>query len=339
MSKLLALLAILFVSTIAITDKEILQQGLNGVFEQNKLADPTTIVPCFDDATAHKTVVFVGQILDKAAKGSISDLLSLKQLVEDFGNSIPEAVKTCLNGNAEFKALGLKYGIDDHTDTDALEKKVIAYVTLHYLQVHKWLGNLNDEWKAGKYYQTGFDGATYGHSIIGVSTFSIEPEASDKEILQQGLNGVFEQNKLADPTTIVPCFDDATAHNTVVFVGQILDKAAKGSISDLLSLKQLVEDFGNSIPEAVKTCLNGNAEFKALGLKYGIDDHTDTDALEKKVIAYVTLHYLQVHKWLGNLNDEWKAGKYYQTGFDGATYGHSIIGVTSEEVMRSLRFY
>jgi hypothetical protein len=48
---------------------------LNGLFEQNKLPDPTTIVPCIDDATAHKIVVFAGQVLEKAAAGSIKDLL------------------------------------------------------------------------------------------------------------------------------------------------------------------------------------------------------------------------------------------------------------------------
>ena len=157
--------------------------------------------------------------------------------------------------------------------------------------------------------------------------------------MQQGLNGLFQQNSLANPTSIVPCFDDATAHKVVVFVGQVLEKAAKGSISDLLGLKDLIQEFGNSIPESVKTCLDGNAEFKALGLKYGIDDNTDTSALEKKVITYVTLHYLTVHKWLGNLNDEWKAGKYYQTGFDGAGYGHSILQLTLRERLEKIRKY
>ena len=60
---------------------QILQQTLNGLFEQNKLPDPKTIMPCIDDDTAHKIVVFAGQVLEKAAKGSISDLLSLKDLI------------------------------------------------------------------------------------------------------------------------------------------------------------------------------------------------------------------------------------------------------------------
>jgi hypothetical protein len=59
MRKLLVLLSIILL-TQALTNKEILQQGLNGLFEQNKLPDSTTIVPCIDEDTAHKIVVFIG---------------------------------------------------------------------------------------------------------------------------------------------------------------------------------------------------------------------------------------------------------------------------------------
>ena len=45
------------------------------------MKDPVNVVPCFTDAQAHKTVVFVGQLLDKAAKGSLSDLLALKKMI------------------------------------------------------------------------------------------------------------------------------------------------------------------------------------------------------------------------------------------------------------------
>jgi CRISPR/Cas system-associated endonuclease Cas3-HD len=312
------------------TDKEIIQQGLNGLFEQNKLPDPTTIVPCIDDATAHKIVVFAGDVLEKAAKGSITDLVSLINLIKGFGDQIPQSVKDCLDGNKELEALGLKYHIDNNTDTAALEKKVIAYVTLHYLEVHGWFGSLNTNWKAGKYYQVGFDGAGYGHKVLGVSI----PNPTDKEILQQALNGLFEENKLPDPTTIVPCIDDATAHKLVLFIGEVLEKAAKGSITDLVSLVNLIKGFGDQIPQSVKDCLDGNAEFKALGLKYHIDDTTDTSALEKKIIAYVTLHYLEVHGWFGSLNNNWKAGKAYQVGFDGASYGHKVLGITPTDVAK-----
>jgi hypothetical protein len=167
--KNIILLTILCVSALSLTDKDILQQTLNGLFEQNKLPDPKTIVPCFDDDTAHKTVVFIGTVLAKAAAGSISDLLALKTLIEQFGDSIPQAVKTCLNGNAEFTALGVKYGVTNTTDPSTIEKKIISYVTLHYLTVHKWLGGLNDNWKAAKYYQVGYDAATYGHTVLSLT--------------------------------------------------------------------------------------------------------------------------------------------------------------------------
>ena len=99
MIKTIFVLTLLCVSTISLSDKEIIQQTLNGLFEQNKLPDPTTVVPCLDDDTAHKIVVFIGQLLEKAAKGSVSDLLSLVQLIKDFGDQIPQSVKDCLNGN------------------------------------------------------------------------------------------------------------------------------------------------------------------------------------------------------------------------------------------------
>jgi len=251
-------------------------------------------------------------------------------LIKAFGDQIPQSVKDCLDGNKEFETLGLKYGIDNDTDSSVIEKKVITYVTLHYLAVHKWFGSLNDNWKAGKYYQVGYDAATYGHTILGNSQAT--PNPTDKEIIQQALNGLFEQNKLADPTTIVPCIDDATAHKIVLFIGEILEKAAKGSVTDLVQLVNLIKSFGDQIPQSVKDCLDGNAEFKNLGLKYGITDTTDSSVIEKKVIAFVTLHYLEVHKWLGDLNTNWKAGKFYQVGNDAAMYGHKVLGITLEEI-------
>ena len=78
--------------------------------------------------------------------------------------------------------------------------------------------------------------------------------------------------------------------------------------------------------------MKDNAEFKALGLKYGIDDSTDSSVIEKKVIAYVTLHYLEVHKELGKWNDEWKGKKYYQTGYDMAKFGHKVLSLTPEAI-------
>lgn len=180
-------------------------------------------------------------------------------MVKKFLDDLPQPVKDCLESNAELKTLGLKYGIDDSTDPSVIEKKVIAYITLHYLTVHKWAIQLNDEWKAAKYYQNGFDAATYAHSVLGSSNIVSLPELTNKEILQQTLNGLFEANKLPDPVTIVPCIDEATAKKIVDFIGAVLEKAGKGSVSDLISLIDMIKKFGDEIPQPVKDCLDGNA--------------------------------------------------------------------------------
>jgi hypothetical protein len=38
--------------------------------------------------------------LEKAAKGSVTDLVSLVSLIKNFGDTIPQSVKDCLDGNA-----------------------------------------------------------------------------------------------------------------------------------------------------------------------------------------------------------------------------------------------
>jgi hypothetical protein len=148
-------------------DKDTIQTLLNGVFDENKLPHPTTIVKCIDDDSAHKIVNFIGKFLDKAARGSLSDLVSLPQMIKDFGNSLPPEIGQCLDGNAELDALGTKYNPKNKT-SDQIEKEVIEYVTLHYLTVHKWMGDLDSLWRKGDAYQTGFNGGKYGHEVLGL---------------------------------------------------------------------------------------------------------------------------------------------------------------------------
>lgn len=74
--------------------------------------------------------------------------------------------------------MGLKYGIDNNTDSSKIEKKITEYVALHYLTVHKWFGNLDSSWKGEKYYQTGFDAGTYGHSVL--KAFASLPNLTNK---------------------------------------------------------------------------------------------------------------------------------------------------------------
>jgi hypothetical protein len=72
------------------------------------------------------------------------------------------------------------------------------------------------------------------------------------------LNGLFKENKLPDPTTIVPCFDDKSALDIVVFIDNLLDKTSKGSLSDVLNFLDEIKKIGDSLPSDVQDCLNGN---------------------------------------------------------------------------------
>lgn len=76
------------------------------------------------------------------------------------------------------------------------------------------------------------------------------------------------------------CFEADTSHNIVVFLGQVLEKAAKGSVADLLQVIQLVKTFGSTIPDATIDCLGRSQEIYTIGFKYNIDGSTDFEALE-----------------------------------------------------------
>lgn len=49
--------------------------------------------------------------------------------------------------------------------------------------------------------------------------------------------------------------------------------------------------------------------------------------IEKKVLTYVGLHYLSVHKFLGDVDNDWHAAKYYSVGQKAGQEGHVILGM------------
>lgn len=93
------------------TDKEILQQGLNGFFKQNGLSQPTTFTACFDDESAKKTVAFISAVLPDAAGSSPQELINSITETKQFYDDLPASVKHCLHQDPEGKTLLAKYGI------------------------------------------------------------------------------------------------------------------------------------------------------------------------------------------------------------------------------------
>jgi hypothetical protein len=111
----------------------------------------------------------------------------------------------------------------------------------------------------------------------------------------------------------------------VIFVGQVLDKAAKGSVSDIIGLKDLINNFTSSLNPAVGECLDGNAEVTELTDAYNLTN-ADGSEIEKRVITYITLHYFAVHKWLGEVDTDYHNGKYYTVGYKAGDEVHLVLG-------------
>jgi hypothetical protein len=99
MLKTVVLLILLVSAFTQLTDKQKLQFGLDGAFVQNGLAPPTTIINCFDDASAAATIAYISASFDQAAQANLADLISLIPTMPIFGHSLPSSVKSCLAGN------------------------------------------------------------------------------------------------------------------------------------------------------------------------------------------------------------------------------------------------
>jgi hypothetical protein len=165
--------------------------------------------------------------------------------------------------------------------------------------------------------------ATSAVLLLAAALLATAP--SDNDIIQGVFEGVFAENGLAGPYMVKYCFDAPTSRHIVVFLTDVLERAARGSVADLLKLIQLIKDFGATIPPETIDCLGRNQEIYALGFKYNIDGSTDFQGLELHVGEYIALHYLEVHRWAGDLNDKWKAAKYYDFGFAAGGYGHKLV--------------
>ena len=100
MLKTIVVLLILVVFTQSLTDKQKLQLGLNGAFTINSLPLPTTIINCFDDASAALTVNYISQLFTNAGlANTAADIISLIPTMPAFGHSLPPAVKSCVATN------------------------------------------------------------------------------------------------------------------------------------------------------------------------------------------------------------------------------------------------
>ena len=96
MSKAVITFVFLVVSAASLSNQDILQQALNGVFSQNWLPNPTATIDCIDETTSKQIVDFIDASLEKLAKGSISDILPVLKRISTYTDELPPQVTDCL---------------------------------------------------------------------------------------------------------------------------------------------------------------------------------------------------------------------------------------------------
>jgi len=251
---------------------------------------------------------------------------------------------TCLDGNAELVALGAKFGITPDVDTNKLKNHVISYVSLHLLGVRNSLCKISKQWNDNNnYYQAGIDASSLGHDILDGFKNKVNKNKklmagklgiSNIDIIQLFLNGLFEANGLADPTTITPCIDDESAAKIVQFIPELFKAVGKASVFNYNKVIDLVKNFGDSLNPAVGECLDNNAELETLGNKFCISAHGDNSAVQKKAETYVATHFLGIQSSCRNIENEWNKGNYYDAGKLASKLGHEVTGNCNSKAIR-----
>jgi hypothetical protein len=66
--------------------------------------------------------------------------------------------------------------------------------------------------------------------------------------MQQVFNGIFEANNVTQTNKPLACLDDNVMKSSVALIGELLQKGAKGSVADLISLADIVSQYLDSIP-------------------------------------------------------------------------------------------
>ena len=295
--------------------KDQLQQIANGFWEQANLADPTTVLDCFDDNATELTLNFFNELSPDLAN---QQYLKVPDLVLNFQKSLPPATSQCLNSNQEVLQCGEAYGTTNITLAQLLVK-IQKYVVFHLNDMHSTFVNMNNDYQAANYDAYGKDLGVFLQTIMGGQmNVAIDP----KDELQQIANGLWEQVNLTDPTTLLDCFDDNSAQDAITFLDQLNPDLAN---EQYLKIPALALNFINNLPPAVTQCLKSNQEVLQCEEAYGTANTTLADLL-KKIQKYVVDNLSSIHDTFVTMNNEYQAGNYDAYGKDTGALLQAVMG-------------
>jgi hypothetical protein len=296
-------------------DKQTLQTLFNGFFEQAGLPDPQTVVSCFDDSSATLTVQTLGTILHAAAKNDIS---GAENAAKNYMAQLPQPVQDCMKNNAEIQTALTAYHLTGLTPQE-LQQKVEKYALAHFLALHKDAVQADNDFQAGKYSDVGKEAGSILQKIFGNGMTGLN---DDRDTLQLLFNGFFEQAGLADPTTVVACFDDSSATLTIQTVGTVLHAAAK---NDFTKAQNAAANYAAELPQAVKDCVKDNAEIQSALTAYHLAGLSPQE-IQDKVKKYALSHLFQLHHDAVKADTDFQHGKYVDVGHEAGDIIQKIFG-------------
>ncbi|CAD8109823.1 unnamed protein product [Paramecium primaurelia] len=154
--KLIAILFITFVITSCIytpAERQFNQEALTGAYNYNNLPEPQNVSNCGDDEIQIDLFNFVGYMLQKADKASLSQLLGLKKEVDDYFNALPEEYTNCLYAEPEFVEMCTLYGLKETDKMEQITDKIYQYAVGHFISTKKEIHQGNLLWNTEHKYQ------------------------------------------------------------------------------------------------------------------------------------------------------------------------------------------
>ena len=295
-----------------------LQLMYNGFFEQSGLADPTTVLRCYDTNSAQMTIDFIQTLMTDIVN---NDIVAAQAAISTFETQLPVPVQTCLQSNQEFQGALAKYGLTGQT-LDQITTKLETYTVTHFLQMHKMAVIANQAFQNGDYVAVGKEGAVIAQAVYGGSSIITNLSDDPSTVIQQVFNGFWEGASLSDPTTPVTCFDQNSAQLTVTFMGNVLQQLAN---SDVTGAKTSVDNYVNQLPQPVKDCLGADAQVQQVLQAYHIAG-TPAASVEADIVKFFIEHIFQLHKDAVTANNNFQNGKYSAVGQEGSVLAKEIFG-------------
>ena len=238
-------------------------------------------------------------------------------------NQLPQAVKDCLGADAQVQQVLQAYHIAGIPSTQ-VEEDITKFFLEHIFQLHKDAVTADNNFKSGNYAAVGNEGGVIAKQIFGSGVPSSDQLSDSVANLQYLYNGFFEQSELADPTTILSCYDQDSAQLTIDFIQTLMNDISSNNI---VAAQADITKFEQQLPVPVQSCLKGDQEFQSALSVYGLTGWT-LDQITTKLETYTVTHFLQIKKLAQIASQAFDNEDYVAVGKEGAVIAETVYGNT-----------